>query len=125
MGGTSAVAPLWAGLVARLSQLGGEPVGPLHPALYAGAKPGAPDAYLRDITTGTNGTYTAGPAWDACGTRGATGGGAHADPRRRRDIARGQPNSASLGTTGAMASIQADGVPAGARTMLWCTPIAA
>jgi len=61
IGGTSAVAPLWAGLVARLVQLGGQPLGLLQPALYAGVATG-----LRDITTGSNGAYQAGPGWDAC-----------------------------------------------------------
>ena len=60
IGGTSAVAPLWAALVARLNQALGRDVGDLHPALYA-----APSA-LRDVTTGGNGAYRAGPGWDAC-----------------------------------------------------------
>ena len=66
IGGTSAVAPLWAGLVARLAQLGGKRLGLLQPALYAGASAGQPSPALRDITSGTNGAYRAGPGWDAC-----------------------------------------------------------
>jgi kumamolisin len=66
IGGTSAVAPLWAGLVARLVQLGGQPLGLLQPALYAGAATGQPAPGLRDITSGNNGAYQAGTGWDAC-----------------------------------------------------------
>ncbi len=60
-GGTSAVAPLYAGLVARLNQRLGRSVGFLNPALY-GPAAGA----IRDITVGDNGAYRAGPGWDAC-----------------------------------------------------------
>jgi len=66
IGGTSAVAPLWAGLVARLTQLTGKPLGLLQPTLYAGASAGQPSPGLRDITSGNNGAYQAGPGWDAC-----------------------------------------------------------
>jgi kumamolisin len=60
IGGTSAVAPLWAGLVALLNQGKGSRVGYLNPKLYANA--GA----LRDITEGNNNGFAAGPGWDAC-----------------------------------------------------------
>ena len=60
-GGTSAVAPLWAGLVARLAQATGGPVGFLNPRLYGGL---AGD--LHDITRGSNGAYAAGRGWDPC-----------------------------------------------------------
>jgi kumamolisin len=66
IGGTSAVAPLWAALVARLVQATGRPLGLLNPALYAGASAGTPVAGLRDIVSGDNGSYSAGPGWDAC-----------------------------------------------------------
>ena len=66
IGGTSAVAPLWAALTARLVQSLGKPQGLLQQALYAGVKPGQPVAGLRDITSGDNGAYQAGPGWDAC-----------------------------------------------------------
>jgi kumamolisin len=62
VGGTSAVAPLWAGLVALLNQNLGRPVGFLNPQLYAGAGAGA----MRDITRGNNGAFTAGVGWDPC-----------------------------------------------------------
>ena len=61
IGGTSAVAPLWAGLIALLNQGLGKPVGFLHPFLYSAAGKG-----LRDIVSGSNGAYAAEPGWDAC-----------------------------------------------------------
>jgi kumamolisin len=61
IGGTSAVAPLWAGLIARINAAnGGTPAGFINPSLYA-----SPEA-LRDITQGNNGTFTAATGWDAC-----------------------------------------------------------
>jgi len=66
IGGTSAVAPLWAALVCRLTQAAGHRLGLLQPALYTHAAAGVTPAGLRDITVGTNGAYTAGPGWDAC-----------------------------------------------------------
>src|SRR5262249_33214282 len=39
IGGTSAVAPLWAGLVALLNEAVGQPLGFLHPVLYRSATP--------------------------------------------------------------------------------------
>jgi kumamolisin len=68
IGGTSAVAPLWAALVSRLVQaLGGNlGLGLVQDALYAGVAPGMAEDGLRDITQGSNGAYRAGPGWDAC-----------------------------------------------------------
>jgi len=66
IGGTSAVAPLWAALVSRLVQSLGSGLGLAQDALYAGITPGVPEDGLRDITSGSNGAYTAGPGWDAC-----------------------------------------------------------
>ena len=60
IGGTSAVAPLWAALVARLTQATGKRFGLLQPLLYAQT------TGFRDITVGNNGTYHAGPGWDPC-----------------------------------------------------------
>jgi kumamolisin len=64
MGGTSAVAPLWAALIARInaaaSAAAGASAGWINPVLYK--HPGA----LRDITKGSNGTYAAASGWDAC-----------------------------------------------------------
>ncbi len=66
IGGTSAVAPLWAALLARLAQSTGRRFGLLQPALYASVPAGTVAAGFRDITTGSNGAYTAGPGWDPC-----------------------------------------------------------
>ena len=60
IGGTSAVAPLWAGLIARINALQGTQAGLINPTLYAN-----PTA-LNDITTGNNGAFSAAPGWDAC-----------------------------------------------------------
>jgi kumamolisin len=67
-GGTSAVAPLMAALVALLNQAKNKPVGFLNPFLYANVSKGV----VHDVTSGTNAIkntvkgYTAGPGWDAC-----------------------------------------------------------
>jgi kumamolisin len=66
IGGTSAVAPLWAALTARLAQALGRPLGLMQQHLYPGVTPGLPAPGLRDITSGSNGAYSAGPGWDAC-----------------------------------------------------------
>lgn len=63
IGGTSAVAPLWAGLIALLNQKLGTPVGFLNPLLYG---PLAGKGVLHDITSGSNGSYAAKAGWDAC-----------------------------------------------------------
>ena len=65
-GGTSAVAPLWAALIARLAQGTGTRFGLIQPTLYAGVTPGVDVDGFYDITSGTNGAYSAGPGWDAC-----------------------------------------------------------
>jgi hypothetical protein len=62
VGGTSAVAPLWAGLIALLNQGLGRRLGFVNPQLYALSASGA----FRDITSGNNGDYQAGAGWDAC-----------------------------------------------------------
>ncbi|MBV6324599.1 protease pro-enzyme activation domain-containing protein [Duganella violaceipulchra] len=62
-GGTSAVAPLWAGLLALINQRLGRPVGFLHPLLY-GSLQGR--GVTRDVTNGNNGAQQAVPGWDAC-----------------------------------------------------------
>jgi kumamolisin len=68
IGGTSAVAPLWAGLIARINAAKANPVGFVNPHLYA--NPGA----LRDVITGDNGSFAAGPGWDACTGLGSPNG---------------------------------------------------
>ena len=63
IGGTSAVAPLWAGLIALLNQHFGHPVGYLNPLIYS--LPSAAHAF-HDIIAGGNGAYQASSGWDAC-----------------------------------------------------------
>jgi kumamolisin len=63
IGGTSAVAPLWAGLVALMNQKLGKPVGYLNPLLYGSL---AGSGAFRDIVSGNNGSYSAGTGWDPC-----------------------------------------------------------
>jgi kumamolisin len=71
IGGTSAVAPLWAALIARFNQKLGRPVGEPHAAFYQiGIRA------FRDITQGNNGAYKAGPGWDACTGLGSPNGAA-------------------------------------------------
>jgi kumamolisin len=76
IGGTSAVAPLWAGLIARLAQATGKRFGLLQPMLYAGAAAGAAAPGFNDVTEGNNGAYKAGPGWDACTGLGSPNGAA-------------------------------------------------
>ncbi|UFR06774.1 peptidase S53 [Streptomyces sp. Go40/10] len=66
IGGTSAVAPLWAALTARFAEALGRPLGMLQPLLYDGAAAGMTPTGLRDITQGDNGDFAAMPGWDAC-----------------------------------------------------------
>jgi kumamolisin len=68
IGGTSAVAPLWAGLIARINQKLGKAVGFINTTLYN--NPGA----FHDITSGGNIDYQAGPGWDACTGLGSPNG---------------------------------------------------
>ena len=76
VGGTSAVAPLWAALICRLAQTTGRSFGLMQPLLYAGVSAGTTAAGFRDITQGNNGAYTAGPGWDACTGLGVPDGAA-------------------------------------------------
>jgi kumamolisin len=68
IGGTSAVAPLWAGLIARINSAAGSSVGFINPRLYR-----TPSA-LNDITGGNNGHFAASPGWDACTGLGSPNG---------------------------------------------------
>jgi kumamolisin len=74
VGGTSAVAPLWSALIARLAQATGKRFGLLQPTLYAGVTPGVDVSGFHDITSGNNGAYSAGPGWDACSGLGSPDG---------------------------------------------------
>jgi kumamolisin len=76
VGGTSAVAPLWAALVALLNQKLGKNVGFLNPQLYS-----LGEAVFHDITSGNNddsklGYYTARTGWDPCTGLGSPNGAA-------------------------------------------------
>jgi kumamolisin len=62
-GGTSAVAPLWAALVARMNQIIGKPVGFLNPLIYSQA---VEASGFHDVTEGNNGAYSASVGWDPC-----------------------------------------------------------
>jgi len=73
VGGTSAVAPLWAGLLALLNERLGKRLGWLHPKLYATLAPGNA---LHDITVGNNGSFSAGKGWDPCTGLGTPDGAA-------------------------------------------------
>jgi kumamolisin len=68
IGGTSAVAPLWAALLARINQTSGKPAGYINPRLYQNP------ASLRDISQGNNGDFAAAAGWDACTGLGSPNG---------------------------------------------------
>lgn len=63
IGGTSAVAPLWAGLTALLNQQLGRPLGFANPVLYG--LPASARAFV-DITSGDNNGFHAARGWDPC-----------------------------------------------------------
>lgn len=71
IGGTSAVAPLWAGLIALINQSIGKPVGFLNPLLYPKSNQAAD---FNDVTSGNNGAYSARAGWDACTGLGSPNG---------------------------------------------------
>ena len=90
IGGTSAVAPLWAGLIALINESIGKPAGFINPLLYQNV---AADDDFNDITTGNNGAYSAGKGWDACSGLGSPIGTQVA-------AALGAPSSAQAKRTG-------------------------
>lgn len=61
VGGTSAVAPLFSALIARMNTIYSATVGFLQPRLYS-----APNNICKDITSGNNGAYTAQIGFDLC-----------------------------------------------------------
>jgi kumamolisin len=78
IGGTSAVAPLYAGLLARINQSLGKAVGFVNPLLYSA---GMPAGVFHDVTSGNNdiydalkGKFGAGPGWDPCTGLGSVDG---------------------------------------------------
>ena len=62
IGGTSAAAPLMAGLVALINQKIARDLGSINELIY---RPSAAPLF-RDITIGTNGAFSAGTGWDPC-----------------------------------------------------------
>jgi kumamolisin len=70
IGGTSAVAPLWAALIARINQSSGKAAGYINPQLYQSPQD------LRDVTQGNNGDFAAQTGWDACTGLGSPNGSA-------------------------------------------------
>ena len=70
-GGTSAVAPLWAALLARCAAALGRDLGYLNPILYQTL---AARGVTRDITKGNDGAYSAAVGWDACSGWGSPAG---------------------------------------------------
>jgi kumamolisin len=70
IGGTSAVAPMWAGIHVLLCQAGGKRFGWLNSLAYANRQA------FRDILSGSNGAFSAGPGWDAVTGLGTPNGAA-------------------------------------------------
>jgi kumamolisin len=62
IGGTSAVAPLWAGLIALANAANHTASGFINPTLYAASM----STTFHDITSGNNDGFSAGPGWDPC-----------------------------------------------------------
>jgi kumamolisin len=60
IGGTSAVAPLWAALIALANAQNKDSAGFVNPTLYAS------ESAFNDITQGDNPAFSAAPGWDAC-----------------------------------------------------------
>ncbi|HEY4304692.1 MAG TPA: S53 family peptidase [Gemmatimonadaceae bacterium] len=64
--GTSAAAPLWAGLVARMNQGRGTPIGLLTAAMYAEYDRLRTSGAIVPVTRGSDGLYRARRGWDCC-----------------------------------------------------------
>jgi kumamolisin len=88
IGGTSAVAPLWAALIARINQINGSAAGFLNSRLYQ--QPAA----VRDIIQGNNGDFEAASGWDACTGLGSPNGAAAVSLARRGASKPESPRSA-------------------------------
>jgi len=63
VGGTSAVAPLWAALIALCNEQLGKNLGWLNPKLYGTV---SLQQSLRDVTSGSNGAFYCSKGWDCC-----------------------------------------------------------
>ena len=68
VGGTSAVSPLWSGLLALINQRRGSSSGLIQNALYQNP------SVLKDVTAGNNGAYAASTGWDPCTGLGSPNG---------------------------------------------------
>ena len=71
IGGSSAVAPMWSALAARINQRLGAPIALFSPLLY-----GSGEKLFRDVTEGTNGRFHARAGWNPCTGLGVPLGGA-------------------------------------------------
>jgi len=71
IGGTSAVAPLCAALIALINESLGKPAGYINPLLYQASDP---EENFHDVTSGNNGAYAARTGWDACTGLGSPNG---------------------------------------------------
>jgi kumamolisin len=92
IGGTSAVAPLWAGLIARINQRRKRPVGFLNPMLYRNYDHLVAHGAIRQITHGSNGTYRARKGWNPCAGLGSPDGA-----RLAEHLFHGQASSSKSG----------------------------
>lgn len=107
VGGTSAAAPLWAGLTALINQQIGKPVGLLNPLIYAGSVSGPG---FHDITSGSNditgqiGGYNAATGWDACTGWGSPNGSALAAALSGSSTGSGSASAAGSGRGSAASS---------------------
>jgi kumamolisin len=89
-GGTSAVAPLWAGLIALLNQTLKTQLGFINPKLYSINQSDG----FHDITVGNNGAYPARPGWDA-----ATGLGSPVADLLQKSLASTSTTTTTASTT--------------------------
>ena len=84
VGGTSLSSPLWAGYIAMVNQkakaAGKADLGGINPTLYAIAQSSQYGSTFHDITSGNNGTYSAGTGYDLCTGWGSMQGDNLADP---------------------------------------------
>jgi kumamolisin len=102
VGGTSAVAPLYAALIARFGQSLGKPVGFLNTLIY---QTNVSSKAFNDVTQGNNdsqgkgGLYQAGPGWDPCTGFGSPNGTALLNALKAATPPVGTGSTGSTGTT--------------------------
>jgi kumamolisin len=66
IGGTSAVAPFWAGITAVMNEALGRNLGFMNPIIYSKFKLNSTNRAFHDVTSGNNSGYVAKTGWDAC-----------------------------------------------------------